>query len=224
MRGTELVIELREDSEVEQVNVIAPDGSRVRSLSVVTGETRLTVELGVRYVPGTYEVTTEGGSGASITLEPDLVIEELGVGANNPDVMPDSLGNFEPFAATVLVRNIGSGPTAVQNLAFLGDIPNETEEVLESAETSGIFDTGTGAGEVEQVLIEPNATARLFSSTLPFSFAGEQETCSSMPGDSVATVKIEDTARSVIFETRYELSYRPTSDDDCEITVEGEVN
>ncbi|GAA0212551.1 hypothetical protein [Halobaculum roseum] len=218
MRGTNLVIELREDSQVEQVNVIAPNGSRVRSLSVVTGETRLTVDLGVRYVPGTYEVTTEAGATASITLEPDLVIEELGVGANNPDVMPDSLDNFEPYAGTVVVRNEGTGPTAVQNLIFTGDVPNVTEDVRDSSRKSGIFDADEGVGERDYVLIPVEESVRLFSSTIPFSFAGQERTCSSMPEESTVIVQVEDTVRSEITEAAFDASYRPTSDN-CDIAI-----
>ncbi|WP_277554063.1 hypothetical protein [Halobaculum limi] len=216
---TTLVIDLREDASVEQVNVIAPDGSRIRSFDIVSGQTRVRAELGVTYAPGTYEITTESGASTSLTLEPDLVIEELGVGANNLDVMPDSLGNFEPYAATVVVRNRGTGPTGIVNLAFSGDVPNPTEDVMPYPQKSGIVDPENGVTDVEFKLIESNSSVRLFTSTVPFLFAGQEAKCSSMPSESIIRVEVSDSVTGESSTAEFDASYS-AGEATCAISIE----
>jgi hypothetical protein len=215
--GTTLVIEVSEEADVEQVNVLAPDGSRIQSASVVVGQTRVTVDLGVSYDPGRYEITTEGGERTAIELEPELSIEELGVGANNPEVMPDSLDSFEPYAATIVVRNSGTGPTAVDNLALVGDVPAPTDDIIDTPETGGIVDPETGSAELDSVLVPHNTSLRIFSSTLPFLFAGQPQSCESMPEDATITVRVTDTISSETTERQFDAGYE--SNDECVISI-----
>ncbi|WP_390210713.1 hypothetical protein [Halobaculum lipolyticum] len=215
---TALVIDVRDDADVGQVNVIAPDGSRIRSVEVVTGQTRVTVDIGVTYDPGTYEITTDSGESTSITLEPDLVIEELGVGANNLDVMPASLDNLRGHEATVVVRNRGSGPTGIRNLAFGGDVPRSSVELLSTSYRSGIADPEDGDDELDQVVVPAKSSVRLFSNTFPFLVSGGSMECSAEDQGSQAVVLVTSSVSGSTIEESFDISYNSTGDD-CTVSV-----
>jgi hypothetical protein len=219
--GTSLIIELETTEGVEELSVIDPDGAAFSTVDATAGQTRYTIELGTRYTPGEYEINAvvdkEVAATTTTTLRPDVEITDVGVGENYPAQMPDSLGQTKNVECYVDVQNTGSGPTAIQKLSFDGDVPNPTKK----DESSGIYDSNSGGGEVEQITIEPEKQKRIFSSTLPFSFEGSGVDCESEPKSGEAIVRVGLSNRSETTAT-YEVKYTGSdSYDGCTPKIEG---
>jgi len=217
-----LVVSLADGASLTQVNVIAPDGTDFTSADVVDGQTRLEIPLGTTYEPGEYRLIGEPRGEASIVIQPDLRIREFGAGANNPDRMPSALGTATDDEALVAIENRGSGPTAIQALEFGGDVPNPTES-REDGE-SGIFDPDTGRWNADQVVLGAGTQLTLFSSSLPFSFAGQEATCSSMPETGTVTVRVEHSVRDSSKTASFQVTYNEASSGDCDITIGDRVS
>jgi hypothetical protein len=232
VEGTTLVVELAEDASVDGVNVIAPSGSVFAEQRVATGATRVEVALDTTYQPGEHRIVAvrDGESVAETTLAIESALEILGVGvgANNPDRMPDGMGNTAPSEAFVEVTNTGNGPATIEKLLFLDGVPNPTQElesVDESNEVSGIFDTETGAGELDFVRISSGESLTLYSNTLPFLIqSGDSEIdCSS--GSQSADFRVVVVTRATDRASRtFGVDYSPSSGDrPCAISIR-EVN
>ncbi|QLD86136.1 hypothetical protein HWV23_10495 [Natronomonas halophila] len=175
--NTELVVKLADDTS-GNIAITNPDGELFAEADRTSGETQLTFELGVDYTPGEYEIALvesgERSATTSLDIHPNLEIVDIGIGENHPDRMPDSLGKTADVECFVELRNTGTGPTAIQQLEFSGDVPNPT--ALHNSE-SGIFDDTTGQGERDRIILNPDSADTIFSSTLPFSFEGEGTDC-----------------------------------------------
>jgi hypothetical protein len=229
VEGQTLVIELSADAEVDGVNVIAPDGSEFASREVATGASRVEIELGMAYQPGEHEIiaVTQGESVAetSFTIAPELRIEQVGVGRNTPQKMPDGMEATQPTEAWVEVSNQGNGPAAIEKLLFLGGVPNPTtgiESASEELVVSGIFDEESGAGQVDFVPLAPGNESLLFTSSQPFLFGGTTQPCPATP----TTEQFEVILRSRPGDgtsKQYDVEYESESDtDDCSVTILGE--
>lgn len=213
---TELVVELAEDTNGD-LAVINPDGEVFAEADRTPGETRLRFELGVNYTPGEYEVALvdedEQIAETSIEIRPELEIVEVGIGENHPNRMPGDL----PFAENqvlLVIENSGTGPESIRHLEITGSVPDPTTK--EEQNQSGIFDVEDGFGEVESVMIEPENSVEIFSSTRPFGNSsppcvGEQITFNFVTNVSEAT------------QTSFEISYEETGDDDCRAEIHQEV-
>jgi hypothetical protein len=188
--GTALVVELDSSDGVDQLTVIDPDGGAFTTVEAAAGQTNYTIDIGTAYTPGEYElnIVSDGDATATTTidLQPDVAITDLGVGENHPEKMPDSLDETLDVECFVEVENHGSGPTAIQRLAFNGDVPNPTGD----SEDSGIYDADSGGGEAEKVIIDSNEQTTIFSSTLPFSFEGDGVDCESTPKSGEVIVRL----------------------------------
>jgi hypothetical protein len=220
VEGYTLVITLREGADIDRVNVIAPDGSAVASREVIGGQTRLEIELDREYQPGSYEVVVEPDGGTTVSLQPEIEVTGLGVGANYPEKMPDGLKNTAGSEAWVTIQNSGTGPATVSDLAFRGGVPNPTSEVLRAEEASGIFDTESGRGERESVPLLPDESVTLYSSTLPFSFEGDGVDCREDPQRADFRAIIQFYGSLSRLEASYVAAYSGAeSDDGCSVEV-----
>lgn len=217
---TAVVVTLAADSDVDRVNLIDPDGSRVGSSEVGSGETRLQFDLGTSYTPGTFDIVAESGGETSIDIRPEIRIQEVGVGVNHLDRMPDSLGNTQEQEALVVVKNLGNGPVGILALAFSGDVPNPSEEVQPGSK-SGIFDAEEGKGERNEVSLSGGNKVTLYSSTLPFSLAAEGESCESMPTTGTAETQLYTSVSEQPHVARFNIRYTKTdSSDECRMLIQ----
>jgi hypothetical protein len=225
---TTLVVELSTEAAVDRVNVIAPDGSEFGSQTIAEGVSRAEFDIGLEYDPGTYRVVAVSGEEAtgetSVEIVPDLQIEEVGVGANNLDRMPDSLGNTKSVEALVRVRNLGDGPGIIEKLLVLGDVPNPTTDLKEAPtdQVSGIFDVDSGQGEVESFQITGDNEVVLYTNSLPFSFEAGDAECTPDRYSGQFSVTLETPPRSNDVSESYEIEYFATENgNSCDIQVFG---
>jgi len=218
--GTALVVEFAADSKFDQINLIQPNGELFGQREVAAGSQQVSFELGTSYAPGEYEVVAlkgeEEAGDATIAVQPDLQIQEVGLYRNNPDkpwdevygdTETDRLKNGEAF---VTVENTGSGPDAAIELTFSGDVPNPVDDPR-----------GSGMYETEQVLISPGETKDLFSNSYPFGSESEEGMGCSPEGNSgqftvAVETQIEGNQVSNTFDVQYSGS---TEMSDCEVSI-----
>lgn len=223
--GMSLVVELGETT-LDSVSVVAPDGTSFAEEPVQAGVSTVEIQLGTAYEPGEYRVlgVADGESVAETRLEirPELEIVEVGVGANHLDRMPSELGTTAEQEAFVRIRNAGTGPQSITQLAFQGQVPNP-EETPSDPEESGIFNQSTGRGSVESILVAAGEEVTLFSTSLPFSFEGDGVDCDSEPIDAEFTVSVQVEIGSETVSQVYPISYSASETyDGCRITIPAE--
>lgn len=217
-----VVVTLVSDSKVERVNLIDPDGERVGSSKVVSGETRLQFDLGMSYTPGTFDVVAEPEGETSIKIQPNIEIQEVGVGANHMDQMPDELGSMKEEEALVVVKNLGNGPDNIQSLIFSGDVPNPSGNLRDSENRSGIFDTRDEKGEAPKITLLGGDQETLFSTTVPFSFEGNGRDCEPTPYSGKFTTSLATSINEDPVKSRFNIRYTGAEAyDNCSVTVEG---
>ena len=222
--GTELRIELAESVDADAVSVIDPSGESFAEESLSPGATQTRVEIGFEYEPGEYLIVAVAG-GETVgetthTIEPQLEITEVGVGANHPDEMPEELGTTSEAEAFVVVENRGTGPDAIEQLYFDGDVPNP--RAIEEGQ-SGIFDSDTGRGEKDEVLLHIDTAVTLYTSTLPFSFEGDGVNCKQESQIGTAEIHVVcNSAGRVSTEQAIEYS-ESDSYDGCDIRLGEDV-
>lgn len=219
---TTLVVELRQEVSVSKVNVVAPDGTPFASKVVPEGATTVEVEVGFEYDPGEYRVVAVDGERTveetSLEISPEIEITEVGIGANNLDRMPEELGNTKASEALIEIENTGNGPEEIEKLLLLGDLPNPTTELKNSASSSGIFDADCGQGEVESIRITGGETLLVFTSTLPFSFQGDGIDCTSDRQRGVFDVILE--GRVSRSSATYEIQYTASAEyNGCNLSI-----
>ncbi|WP_424006951.1 hypothetical protein [Haloferax denitrificans] len=167
VEGTELGVELGSRSDVEQINLIQPNGELFGTREVAAGVQQVSFEIGTAYDPGDYRVIAVHGeemvAETSVEIRPQLEIIDVGLFRNNPDKPWDAVygesetNRIQNAEACVSVHNSGTGPDAAVSLQFSGDVPNP----IENPRDSGLYDA-------ERVTIPPGETRDLFSSSLPF--------------------------------------------------------
>ncbi|EMA08312.1 hypothetical protein [Haloferax denitrificans] len=165
--GTELVVKLGSAADVDQLNLIQPNGELFGTRERAAGVRQVSFDIGTAYDPGEYRIIAVHGeemvAETSVEIRPQLEIVAVGLFRNNPDKPWDEVyGESETDTkkngeAFVTVMNAGSGPEAVIELRFVGDIPNPSM----SPRGSGIHDS-------DNVVIPPGDEIDLFSSSFPF--------------------------------------------------------
>lgn len=220
VEGTALVVELSEEADVDQVNLIQPNGELFGKRDVAAGAQQVTFEIGTAYVPGEYRVLAlKGGETVVETtteLRPEIQIQDVGLYRNNPDkpwdeVYGDSetdrIKNGEAF---VTVENTGSGPEAITELIFSGDVPNPIENPRDS-----------GMHETDRVVVSPGETADLFSNSFPFGSESEDGMGCSPDGNSGQfTVIVETRVSGNRATSTYDVQYSGSDEmTGCEVTI-----
>ncbi|WP_313692099.1 hypothetical protein [Halorarum halobium] len=217
-----LVVELREDSVVDELSIVDPAGKSFATASVAQGVRTVSFDLGATYLPGEFGVyaTRSGTQVGESTLEirPDIRITDLKLARNHPTEMYDGASEYSIASeAIVTVENFGTGPDAITNLRFVGDVPYPDSELFEE---SGIYDTQSEhGGNREQVQISSEQELVLFSSSHPFSPAADDEYCRRSLDDGSFTVEVDSHLTNTPVKTRFEISFRGRSGDDCDITI-----
>jgi len=220
VEGTTLVVELSAGAEVDQINLIEPNGEFFGQREVATGAQQVSFELRTSYVPGEYRVVALNGeetkAEVSTEVRPEIQILDVGLFRNNPDkpwddiygdTETDRLKNGEAFVTTA---NTGTGPEAIVQLVFSGDVPNP----VENPRQNGIYKT-------EQVVLAPGEEADLFSNSFPFgSVAEEGMGCSPDTNRGQFTVTIETKVGDSEVAKSYNVDYSGSLEmSDCEITI-----
>ena len=167
VEGTELGVELGSEADVDRVNLIQPNGELFGTREVAAGVQQVSFEIGTAYDPGEYRILAvqngETAAETSLEIRPQLEIVDVGLFRNNPDKPWDEVyGESETDTkkngeAFVTVANTGTGPEAVIELRFVGDVPNP----IENPHGSGIHDS-------DAVSILPGDEIDLFSNSFPF--------------------------------------------------------
>lgn len=222
IEGPSLIVELSEDATVDQVNLIQPNGELYAKQEIAEGAHRTTFDLATSYPPGDYSVLALNGDETvvetTLAIQPDLAITDVGLYRNNPDKpwtevygesKTDRLKNGEAF---VTVENTGSGPNAVIELVFSGDVPNP----IENPRGSGLYET-------EQMVISPGKSVDLFSSSFPFGSESESGMGCSPDGNSGKfSVTIETSVDGKSHTRSFAVQYSGSDDmTDCKVTISG---
>lgn len=220
VEGTTLIVELSADADVDQVNLIQPNGGLFGQRDVAAGAQQVSFDIGTAYASGEYRVLglkdEETVVETTTGLRPEIQIQDVGLYRNNPDkpwdeVYGDSetdrIKNGEAF---VTVENTGSGPEAITELVFSGDVPNPIENPR-----------GSGMYEADQVVVSPGETIDLFSNSFPFGSESEGGMGCSPDGNSGQFTVIVETrvSRNRVTST-YDVQYSGSDEmTDCEVTI-----
>lgn len=220
VEGTTLVVELSADADVDQVNLIQPNGELFGKRDVSAGAQQVSFEIGTAYAPGEYRVLALKGEETVVEttteLRPEIQIQDVGLFRNNPDKPwdevygeseTDRIKNGEAF---VTVESTGSGPEAITELIFSGDVPNPIENPR-----------GSGMHETDRVVVSPGETTDLFSNSFPFGSASEDGMGCSPDGNSGQfTVIVETRVSGNRVTSTYDVQYSGSDEmADCEITI-----
>ena len=220
VEGTELVVEYSSEEEVDQINLVQPNGELFGQRETAAGSQQVSFEIGTSYEPGEYTVVALSGeetlAESSSLIQPEIGIQEVGLYRNNPekpwdevygDTETDRLKNGEAY---VTVENTGSGPEAVVELIFSGDVPNPVEDPR-----------GSGMYETEQVVISPGETTDLFSSSFPFGSESEEGMGCSPDGNSGQfTVTVRTQIGGDQVSKSFDVEYSGSTEmSDCEVSI-----
>ena len=217
---TELVVEYSSEEGVDQINLVQPNGELFGQRETAAGSQQVSFEIGTSYEPGEYTVVALSGeetlAESSSLIQPEIGIQEVGLYRNNPekpwdevygDTETDRLKNGEAY---VTVENTGSGPEAVIELIFSGDVPNPVEDPR-----------GSGMYETEQVVISPGETTDLFSSSFPFGSESEEGMGCSPDGNSGQfTVTVRTQVGGDQVSESFNVQYSGSTEmSDCEVSI-----
>ncbi|WP_254280747.1 hypothetical protein [Haloarcula marina] len=220
VEGMALIVKPAPDADVDQVNLIQPNGELFGTRDVAAGAQQVSFEIGTAYEPGEYSVIAlrdeETVTESTTDIFPEIQIRNVGLYRNNPDKPWDEIyGDTETDRkkngeAFVTVENVGTGPDAVVELLFSGDVPNPIEDPR-----------GSGIYGAEQVVISPGETIDLFSSSFPFGAEIGSGMGCSLDGESgqfttIVETRVEDNRISKTYEVQYSGSNDMT---DCEVTI-----
>jgi hypothetical protein len=220
VEGTTLVVELSEEADIDQVNLIQPNGELFGKRDVAAGAQQVSFEIGITYAPGEYRVLALKGEETVVEttteLRPEIQIQDVGLYRDNPDKPwdevygeseTDRIKNGEAF---VTVENTGSGPEAITELIFSGDVPNPIENPR-----------GSGMHETDRVVVSPGETVDLFSNSFPFGSEGEDGMGCSPDGNSGQfTVIVETQVSGNRVTSTYNVQYSGSDEmTDCEVTI-----
>ncbi|ELY96223.1 hypothetical protein C483_00315 [Natrialba hulunbeirensis JCM 10989] len=225
VEGTELVLEFTENSSVEQVNVIDPNGESFAERSIAAGVDRETIEIGTEYEPGDYDVVAlEGGdeqTTQSVTIKPDVRITDLRLARNHPDEMFEGASDIDIRTETIIsVENLGTGPDEAVRLTFSGDAPRPTPDEYDG---SGIYDEESSIRrEADSIELPPGEGIILYSQLMPFSASGENASCSPETEEGAFRVILETVVQENSPSKEYGVSFTGEELNDC--TIEIEVN
>ncbi|KPN29426.1 hypothetical protein SY89_00139 [Halolamina pelagica] len=220
VEGTTLVVELAPDTEIDQVNLIQPNGELWGTRGVAAGAEQVSFEFRAAYTPGEYDVLGLNGEEtvveASLAIRPNLEIREVGLYRNHRDkpweeVYGESdtnrLINGEAF---VTVANTGTGPETVTELVFTGDVPNPVENPRRN-----------GIERTDSAIVPVDTQVDLYSASFPFgSVSPGGMGCSSDGNHGEFTVTLETAIKASEVTKTFDVEYSGSSDlDDCSITI-----
>ncbi|MDL0121784.1 hypothetical protein [Halobacterium salinarum] len=226
--GTTLVIELTAEADVDQINLIQPNGELFGQREVATGSQQVSFEIGTAYAPGEYRVLALKGDETivetSLPIQPDLGIVEMGIGRNQPDKMWDGPSDEIAEEAFVTVENQGSGPEAITKLLFIGDVPYPSDEdgtnYAANEDVSGIYDADADT-EVDEVVITAGEKITIYSSRSPFAFVpGGGTSCTDEQQSGEFDLILETQVGANQVSKTYTIQYSAsTESDSCDITI-----
>lgn len=220
VEGTTLVVKLSAEADVDQVNVIQPNGEVFGNRDLTGGAQQVSFEIGTDYEPGEYRVAALNGEETVVEratdIQPEIRIQDVGLYRNNPDkpwsevygkTETNRLKNGEAF---VTVENTGRGPEKVLELTFSGDIPNPVEDPR-----------GNGMYGTKEVVVYPGKTVELFSDSFPFgSVSPEGMGCSQNKNGGQFTVSIETKVAQGQVSNTFDIQYNgPAEMSDCEVSI-----
>jgi hypothetical protein len=220
VQGTELVIEYSSEEGVDQINLVQPNGELFGQREIAAGSQQVSFEIGTSYEPGEYSVVVlsdgETVAESSSVIQPEIGIQDVGLYRNNPekpwdevygDTETDRVKNGEAY---VTVENTGSGPGAIVELIFSGDVPNPVEDPR-----------GSGMYETEQVVISPGDTTDLFSSSFPFGSESEEGMgCSPDGNKGQFTVTVRTQVGGDPVSKSFDVQYSGSTEmSDCEVLI-----
>ncbi|MDS0296638.1 hypothetical protein [Halogeometricum luteum] len=228
VEGPALVVELSVEADVDQVNLIQPNGELFGTRDVAAGARQVSFEIGTAYEPGEYRVVAlkseETVVETSLSIQPNLSIVEMGIGRNQPEKMWDSSSDKVTKEAFVTVENQGSGPAAITQLLFIGDVPYPSDEegtnYADNDDVSGIYDPETDT-EVDAVVVEPGEKLTLYSYRSPFAFIrGEGTSCKSEEQVGEFEVVLETRVGANTVSKTYSIQYSASEEfDNCDTTI-----
>jgi len=224
VEGTTLVVELSPDADVDQVNLIQPNGELFGTRDVAAGAQQVSFEIGTAYDPGEYRVVAlkdeETVTESTTDIVPEIQIQEVGLYRNNPDKPWDEVYGESPTDAKkngeafVTVQNTRSGPDAVVEMQFTGDVPNPVADPR-----------GSGIYEKESVVVSAGETADLFSDSFPFGseIGDEGMGCSTDGNSGQFTIILETRVTGQQATKAYNVEYTGADEmQNCEITISGD--
>jgi hypothetical protein len=226
--GTTLVVELSPDADVDQVNLIQPNGELFGKRDVAAGAQQVSFEIGTAYEPGEYRVIALKGEESvvetSLPIQPNLSIVEMGIGRNQPEKMWDGSGDEITEEAFVTVENQGSGPDAITKLLFIGDVPypsdDEGTNYANNEDVSGIYDPQSDS-EVNEVIVTAGDRITIYSSRSPFAFVpGSGTSCKDEQQSGEFELILETQVGEAQLTKYYSIQYSASTEaDNCEITI-----
>lgn len=218
--GTTLEVSLAEETAVDQITVLTPEGRTYATRDVAPGATQASVELPFTYDSGDFAVVAAADGTelerATVELRPDIMVRELRTGqtvADPPETLP-----YAEEQLVVTVENTGSGPTATTDLRIAGGVPNPTES--ETKRASGIHDQQDGYGAADRVPLPVGETRVLWSTTSPFLFPDGGDNCPETETQRTATSTLEFTTGPAVTSS-FSVVYQPSEDGDCTVTLGG---
>lgn len=226
VEGMDLVLELTEESSIDHVNVIAPDGELFAERTIPTGVRRETIQIGTSYTPGDYEIIAledeEEQATQSLTIEPDVNITDLRLARNHPEEMFEGASDIDIRTETIIrLENTGTGPDEIVGLSFSGDIPRPTPSNFSE---SGIYDTESDLNRhADSVELPPGGEILIFSQLMPFSASGDNVSCSPNTVEGEFEVTLESAVREDPTSASYMISYTGKDLNECEIEVESKT-
>lgn len=220
---TDLVIEFADDHGIDEITVIQPDGALFAEQRIATGVTRETIDIGMTYPPGEFEVigSSDGDEQFSepITIQPEVHIDELLLGRNHPDEMfEDASERRTRMEAIVRVRNDGTGADALTNLIFTGDVPRPTPE---DDEQSGIYDTESETrNHADEAVIHPGESITIYSYSRPFTSVTDNVSCTPDTEEGEFEVSVFTRIQPENPSLTYSVSYTGEEMAECDIEIE----
>ena len=228
VEGTTLVVELSAEADVDQVNLIQPNGELFGKRDVAAGAQQVSFEIGTAYEPGEYRVVALKGEESvvetTLPIQPDLSIVEMGIGRNQPEKMWDGSSDEIAEEAFVTVENRGSGPDAITKLLFLGDVPYPSDEegtnYANNEDVSGIYDPQSDS-EVSEVIVAAGNQVTIYSSRSPFAFVpGSGTSCKDEQQSGEFELILETPVGEDQLTKNYSIQYSASTEaDNCEITI-----
>jgi hypothetical protein len=228
VEDTTLVVELSAETDVDQVNLIQPNGELFGKRDVAVGAQQVSFEIGTAYDPGEYRVVAlkdeESVVETSLPIQPDLSIVEMGIGRNQPEKMWDGSSDEIAEEAFVTVENRGSGPDAITKLLFLGDVPYPSDEegtnYANNEDVSGIYDPRSDS-EVSEVIVAARDQVTIYSSRSPFAFVpGSGTSCKDEQQSGEFETILETPVEEAQLTKNYNIQYSASTEaDNCEITI-----
>ena len=228
VEGTTLVVEPSPDADVDQVNLIQPNGELFGTRDVAAGVQQVSFEIGTAYEPGEYSVIAlrdeETVAETSLAIQSDLEIVEMGIGRNQPEKMWDGTKDEITEEAFVTVENRGSGPDTITKLLFIGDVPYPSDEegtnYADSDDVSGLYDPQSDS-EVSEVIIGAGEQITVYSSRSPFAFVpGAGTSCrddeQSGEFELILEIQVGDSRIAKGYNIQYSASSEP---DGCDIDM-----